>query len=99
MEESLILVSGYGAPGEEDIALYRIEAAGGVRKLYGMSHGGSPSFCCKGAGGRIYAASERPDGAEITVYELQQEALQQDDALLAAQKKYQQKKAYMEEKK
>ena len=28
-----------------------------------------------------------------------QEALQQDDALLAAQKKYQQKKAYMEEKK
>ena len=77
MEESLILVSGYGAPGEEDIALYRIEAAGWVRKLYGMCHGGSPSFCCKGAGGRIYAASERPDGADITVYELQKEALKQ----------------------
>ena len=75
MKKSLILVSGYGAPGEEDIALYRVEAEGRGEKVYGMCHGQRPSFCCRGGTGWIYAASEREDGGDITAYELQGEKL------------------------
>ncbi len=75
MKKSLILVSGYGAPGEEDIALYRVEAEGRGEKVYGMCHGQRPSFCCRGGTGWIYAASEREDGGDITAYELQGENL------------------------
>lgn len=75
MKKSLILISGYGAPGEEDIALYRIEEEGRAEKVYGMCHGHGPSFCCRGGSGWIYAASERADGADITAYELQGERL------------------------
>lgn len=76
MKSSLVLVSGYGAPGEEDMALYRIGAAGQAQKLYGLCHGRSPSFCCRGGNGWIYAVSERPDGADITAYELKGEAME-----------------------
>ena len=75
MKENLVLVSGYGAPGEEDMALYRIREDARPRKLYGLRHGRGPSFCCQGGSGWIYAASERADGADITAYEPGRETL------------------------
>ena len=75
MKESVILISGYGAPGEEDLVLYRIGEEGQVRKLQGICHGRAPSFCCQGDNGWVYAASERPDGADVTAYRMEGEHL------------------------
>ena len=74
MRENLVLISGYGAPGEEDIALYSVSASG-AGKAFGMTHGRAPSFCCRGENGLIYAASEREDGSDITAYALENGAL------------------------
>ena len=74
MRENLVLISGYGAPGEEDIALYSVSASG-ASKAFGMTHGRAPSFCCRGENGLIYAASEREDGSDITAYALENGAL------------------------
>ena len=74
MRENLVLISGYGAPGEEDIALYSVGASG-AGKTFGMTHGRAPSFCCRGENGLIYAASERGDGSDITAYALEDGAL------------------------
>ena len=54
MEEKLVLVSGYGVPGEDDIALYGIAGERAVKR-FGLYHGRAPSFCCKGDDGVVYA--------------------------------------------
>ena len=74
MEEKLVLVSGYGVPGEDDIALYGIAGERAVKR-FGLYHGRAPSFCCKGDDGVVYAASERADGADITAYDIWEEGL------------------------
>lgn len=75
MEKRLVLLSGYGTGEREDIVLYEIAGDGAARRLSGLCHGRAPSFCCRGTNGRIYAASERADGADITLYELLGETL------------------------
>ena len=74
MRGNLVLISGYGAPGAEDIALFSIDG-NNASKVFGMTHGRAPSFCCKGENGLIYAASEREDGSDITAYALENGAL------------------------
>ncbi len=74
MKENLVLVSGYGGPGEDDIALYSV-AGGSAAKRWGLRHGRAPSFCCKGDSGTIYVASERADGADITACEIRKDGL------------------------
>ena len=74
MEEKLVLVSGYGVPGEDDIALYGIAGERAVKR-FGLYHGRAPSFCCKGDDGVVYVASERADGADITAYDIWEEGL------------------------
>lgn len=69
MSDNVVLLSGYGAAGEEDIVLYRISECG-AKRISGIMHGRSPSFCCCGENGLIYVASEREDGADITSYVL-----------------------------
>ena len=69
MSDNVVLVSGYGAEGEEDMALYRISECG-AKHISGIKHGRAPSFCCRGENGLIYVASEREDGADITSYAL-----------------------------
>ena len=76
MDEHLLLISGYGAPGQEDMALYALQGSH-ARKLNGMRHGRGPSFCCKGENGLIYVASERSDGADITAYALEGDCLRE----------------------
>lgn len=75
MEKRHVLFSGYGAEGREDIVLYEVTGDGAARRLSGVRHGRAPSFCCRGMDGRIYAVSERADGADITMYELLGETL------------------------
>lgn len=74
MEEKLILISGYGAPGAEDVAIYALREEGAVKR-FGMTHGRAPSFCCRGENGLIYIASEREDGSDVTACALENGAL------------------------
>lgn len=74
MDERLILISGYGAPGEDDLALYALQAQG-VIKRFSMRHGRAPSFCCRGENGMIYVVSERESGSDITAYALENGSL------------------------
>lgn len=77
MPEHTLLLSGYGAPGCNDIAVCRLKPDGTIQTVFAMQHGRAPSFCCQGANGWIYAASERQDGADITTYVFQDGALQE----------------------
>ncbi len=71
MAEHTLLLSGYGAPGCDDLAVCRLESDGTLRTLFTARHGRAPSFCCQGENGWIYVASERQDGADITAYALE----------------------------
>lgn len=71
MAEHTLLLSGYGAPGCDDLAVCRLESDGTLRTLFTARHGHAPSFCCQGENGWIYVASERQDGADITAYALE----------------------------
>lgn len=71
MAEHTLLLSGYGAPGCDDLAVCRLESDGTLRTLFTTRHGRAPSFCCQGENGWIYVASERQDGADITAYALE----------------------------
>ena len=71
MAEHTLLLSGYGAPGCDDLAVCRLESDGTLRTLFTARHGRAPSFCCQGENGWIYVASERQDGADITAYGLE----------------------------
>ena len=71
MAESTILLSGYGAPGCDDMAVCRLAPDGALHTVSTLRHGRAPSYCCQGSNGWIYAASERQDGADITAYVLE----------------------------
>lgn len=71
MAEHTLLLSGYGAPGCDDLAVCRLESDGTLCTLFTARHGRAPSFCCQGENGWIYVASERQDGADITAYALE----------------------------
>ena len=71
MAEHTLLLSGYGAPGCDDLAVCRLESDGTLCTLFTARHGRAPSFCCQGENGWIYVASERQDGADITAYVLE----------------------------
>ena len=70
MPEYTLLLSGYGAPGRDDLAVCRLESDGTLCTLSTAQHGRAPSFCCQGQNGWIYVGSERQDGADITAYVL-----------------------------
>ena len=75
MAEHTLLLSGYGAPGCDDLAVCRLESDGTLCTLFTARHGRAPSFCCQGENGWIYVASERQDGADITAYGLEKGGL------------------------
>lgn len=77
MPEPTILLSGYGAPGCDDIAVCRLAPDGTLHTVSSLRHGRAPSFCCQRPNGWIYAASERQDGADITAYALENGALRE----------------------
>lgn len=77
MPEHTFLLSGYGAPGRDDLAVCRLESDGALRTVFTMRHGRGPSFCCQGENGWIYVGAERQDGADITAYALENGALRE----------------------
>ena len=77
MAEHTLLLSGYGAPGCDDLVICRLKSDGSLQTIAAMRHGRAPSFCCQGSNGWIYVASERQDGADITAYVFQNDTLQE----------------------
>ena len=63
VEKMWMLCSGYGGAGE-DMLLLELQEDGSARKAGGFRWGMAPSFCCQ-AGGKLYAVSERGDGASV----------------------------------
>lgn len=75
IQEHLLLLSGYGAPDQDDMILCMVDQDG-IHVISAMRHGGGPSYCCQGQNGVIYVASERSDGADITAYRICDNTLQ-----------------------
>ena len=75
--EHTLLLSGYGSPGCDDLAVCRIKSDGTLHTISTMRHGRAPSFSCQGENGWIYVGSERQDGADITAYVLENGALRE----------------------
>ena len=69
VEKMWMLCSGYGGAGE-DMMLLELQEDGSARKAGGFRWGMAPSFCCQ-AGGKLYAVSERGDGASVARFSLE----------------------------
>ena len=68
-----VLLSGYSGAGA-DIRMAEVSAEGRLRGGEGLRHGENPSFCCW-MDGRVYAVAELPQGASVTAYALEGDAL------------------------
>ena len=68
-----VLLSGYSGAGA-DIRMAEVSAEGRLRGGQGLRHGENPSFCCW-MDGRVYAVAELPQGASVTAYALEGDAL------------------------
>lgn len=68
-----VLLSGYSGAGA-DIRMAEVSAEGRLRGGEGLRHGENPSFCCR-MDGKVYAVAELPQGASVTAYALEGDAL------------------------
>ena len=68
-----VLLSDYSGAGA-DIRMAEVSAEGRLRGGQGLRHGENPSFCCW-MDGRVYAVAELPQGASVTAYALEGDAL------------------------